>query len=121
MARLSMSISTVAAIAGWLLVPLVIPFVYGRAFAGAVQALRLLLPGVVALAASRPLGSVRVKEGQVVLPSMLGLVALGLNMALNLILLRGRHCGSSIASSVCYGRWLFLRGHRPAPGGGGVA
>ena len=104
MARLSMSISTVAAIAGWFLVPLVIPLVYGRAFAGAVPALRLLLPGVVALAAARPLGSVRVKEGQVVLPSMLGLVALGLNVALNLILLpRLGIRGSSIASSVCYG------------------
>ena len=77
MARLSMSISTIAAIAGWFLAPLVIPVVYGRGFAGAVPALRLLLPGVVALAASRPLGSVRVKEGRVVLPSVLGLVALG--------------------------------------------
>ena len=104
MARLSMSISTVAAIAGWFLAPLVIPLVYGRGFAGAVPALRLLLPGVVALAAARPLGSVRVKEGQVVLPSVLGLVALGLNVALNLILLpRMGIRGSSIASSVCYG------------------
>ena len=66
-------------------------------------ALRLLLPGVVALAASRPLGAVRVKEGQVVLPSVLGLAALGLNVALNLVLLpRMGIRGSSIASSICY-------------------
>jgi glycosyltransferase involved in cell wall biosynthesis/O-antigen/teichoic acid export membrane protein len=104
MARLSLSISTIAAIAGWFLAPLVIPVVYGRGFAGAAPALRLLLPGVVALAASRPLSSVRVKEGQVVLPSVLGLAALGLNVALNLVLLpRMGIRGSSIASSICYG------------------
>ena len=103
MARLSMSISTIAAIAGWFLAPIVIPVVYGRGFAGAVPALRLLLPGVVALAASRPLGAVRVKEGQVVLPSVLGLAALGLNVALNLVLLpRIGIRGTSIASSICY-------------------
>ena len=64
MARLSLSISALAAIAGWFLAPLVIPLVYGKGFTGATQALRLLLPGVVALAASRPLGAVRVKEGR---------------------------------------------------------
>jgi L-malate glycosyltransferase len=104
MARLSLSISTIAAVAGWFLAPLVIPVVYGRGFAGAVPALRLLLPGVVALAVARPLGSVRVKEGNVVLPSVLGLVAFALNVALNLVLLpRMGIRGSSIASSVCYG------------------
>ena len=103
MARLSMSISAIAAIAGWFLAPIVIPVVYGKGFAGAVPALRLLLPGVVALAASRPLGAVRVKEGQVVLPSVLGLAALGLNVALNLVLLpRIGIRGASIASSICY-------------------
>ena len=103
MARLSMSISAIAGIAGWFLAPIVIPVVYGRGFAGAVPALRLLLPGVVALAAARPLGAVRVKEGQVVLPSLLGLAALGLNVALNLVLLpRIGIRGTSIASSICY-------------------
>ena len=50
MARLSLWISTIAAVGGWFLAPLVIPVVYGGGFAGAVPALRLLLPGVVALA-----------------------------------------------------------------------
>jgi glycosyltransferase involved in cell wall biosynthesis len=103
MARLSLSISALAAIAGWFLAPIVIPLVYGKGFTGATEALRLLLPGVVALAASRPLGAVRVKEGQVVLPSVLGLAALGLNVALNILLLpRIGIRGASIASSVCY-------------------
>ena len=103
MARLSLSISALAAIAGWFLAPLVIPLVYGKGFTGATAALRLLLPGVVALAASRPLGAVRVKEGQVVLPSVLGLAALGLNVVLNILLLpRIGIRGASIASSVCY-------------------
>jgi glycosyltransferase involved in cell wall biosynthesis/O-antigen/teichoic acid export membrane protein len=103
MARLSLSISALAAIACWFLAPLVIPLAYGKGFTGATQALRLLLPGVVALAASRPLGAVRVKEGNVVLPSVLGLAALGLNVVLNLLLLpRIGIRGASIASSVCY-------------------
>lgn len=103
MARLSLSISTIAAIAGWFLAPLVIPVVYGSGFAGATSALRLLLPGVVAFAAARPLGAMQVKEGRVVLPSVLGLAALGLNVALNLVLLpRMGIGGSSIASSICY-------------------
>ncbi|HEY6275008.1 MAG TPA: glycosyltransferase [Streptosporangiaceae bacterium] len=103
MGRLSLWISVAAAAAGWLLAPLVIPAVYGRGFAGAVPALQLLLPGVVAMAAARPLGTVLVKEGRAVATSLLSLAALGLNVALNLILLpRLGIRGASLASSACY-------------------
>ena len=85
------------------LAPLVIPDVYGSAFAGAVPALRLLLPGVVALGAAKSLGSVLVKEGRMLITSILGLSALGLNVALNIVLLpQIGILGASIASSVCY-------------------
>ena len=103
MARISLLILTVAAVCAWFLAPLAIPMVYGAGFAGAVPALRLLLPGVVALGAATSLGSVLVKEGRMVITSLLGLGAFGLNVALNLALLPWIGIrGASIASSVCY-------------------
>ncbi|HUY49469.1 MAG TPA: glycosyltransferase [Streptosporangiaceae bacterium] len=103
MARLTLWISMTAAVGGWLLAPLAIQIVYGPRFAGTASALRLLLPGVVALAATRPLGAVLVKEGRAAILSALSLGALGLNVALNLVLLpRIGIRGASIASSVCY-------------------
>jgi glycosyltransferase involved in cell wall biosynthesis/O-antigen/teichoic acid export membrane protein len=103
MARISLLILTVAAVGVWFLAPFAIPIVYGAGFAGAVPALRLLLPGVVALGAAKSLGSVRVKEGRMVITSVLGLGAFGLNVALNLALLPWIGIrGASIASSVCY-------------------
>jgi glycosyltransferase involved in cell wall biosynthesis/O-antigen/teichoic acid export membrane protein len=101
--RLSLGIAAIAASCGWFLAPLVIPRVYGAGFTSATPALRLLLPGVVALAVARPLGSVLVKEGRAVTASLLGLLALALNVALNLVLLpRIGIRGASIASSVAY-------------------
>jgi O-methyltransferase len=103
MARRSLLVSMTAAVGGWFLAPLAIRVVYGPGFAGAAPALRLLLPGVVALAATRPLGTVLVKEGRAVVLSVLGLGMLGLNVTLNLVLLpRIGIRGASIASSVCY-------------------
>jgi glycosyltransferase involved in cell wall biosynthesis/O-antigen/teichoic acid export membrane protein len=102
-ARLSLWISMAAAIGAWFLAPLVIPVVYGPSFSASAPALRLLLPGVVALAAARPLGTVLLKDGRALIVSVLGLGALGLNVALNLVLLpRIGIRGASIASSVCY-------------------
>jgi glycosyltransferase involved in cell wall biosynthesis/O-antigen/teichoic acid export membrane protein len=102
-ARISLLVLTVAAAAVWFLAPLVIPDVYGAGFAGTVPALRLLLPGVVALGAAKSLGAVRVKEGRMVITSVLGLSAFGLNVALNLVLLPWIGIrGAGIASSACY-------------------
>ncbi len=101
--RLSLWISMTAAVIGWFLAPLAIRVVYGPLFTGAAAALRLLLPGVVALAATRPLRAMLVKEGQAAVLSSLDLGALALNVALNLVLLpRIGIRGTSIASSVCY-------------------
>jgi len=103
MARRSLWISMSAAAAAWLLAPLAIRVVYGSAFVGAVPALQLLLPGVVALGATRPLLAMLLKEGRAVVLTVLGLGMLGANVALNIVLLpRIGIRGSSIASSVCY-------------------
>ena len=103
MARRSLWISLIAAVGAWLLAPLAVRVVYGPEFAGAVPALRLLLPGVVALAATRPLRAMLLKEGRAVALSVLGFGALCLNVALNVALLpRIGIRGSSIASSLCY-------------------
>ena len=103
MARRSLWISLFAAVGAWLLAPLAVRVVYGPGFAGAVLALRLLLPGVVALAAARPLRAMLLKEGRAVVLSVLGFGALCLNIALNVALLpRIGIRGSSIASSLCY-------------------
>ncbi len=101
--RLSLSILLLAAIGAWFLAPLVVPVVYGAGFAAATPALRLLLPGVVALGATKSLGSMLVKEGRMLITSVLGLSALGLNIALNIVLLpRIGIRGASIASSAAY-------------------
>ena len=85
--------------------PLAVGVVYGPRFTGAVPALRLLLPGVVALAGARPLRAMLLKEGRAVALSILGFGGLSLNVALNVALLpRIGIRGSSIASSLCYGR-----------------
>ena len=84
-------------------------------------ALRLLLPGVVALGAARPLGAVLIKEGRVLITSVMGLGALGLNVALNVTLLPWIGIrGASIASSVCYAAlalsYVAISQHRDVAG-----
>ncbi len=104
MMRRSLGISLTAAVGAWVLAPLAVRIVYGSGFSGAVPALRLLLPGVVALAAARPLRAMLLKEGRAVALSLLGFGMLGVNLALNVALLpRIGIVGASIASSICYG------------------
>lgn len=99
----SLWIALIAGVGVWVLAPFAVPIVYGSGFAGAVPALRLLLPGVVALAATKPLRAMLLKEGRAVVLSVLGIGALCLNITLNVALLpRIGIRGSSIASSVCY-------------------
>ena len=103
MARRSLWILMITAACAWLLAPLGIRIAYGSAFVGAAPALRLLLPGVVALGATRSLRTMLLKEGRAVVLTVLGLGVLGANVALNVVLLpRIGIRGSSIASSVCY-------------------
>jgi O-antigen/teichoic acid export membrane protein len=100
----SLGISLIAAVGAWVLAPLAVHIVYGSEFSGAVPALRLLLPGVVALGAAKPLRAMLLKEGRAVALSLLGFSMLAVNLALNVVLLpRIGIIGASIASSICYG------------------
>lgn len=102
-ARRSLWILIITAGCAWLLAPLAIRILYGSAFVGAASAVRLLLPGVVALGATRSLRTMLLKEGRAVVLTVLGLGVLGINIALNLILLpRIGIRGASIASTICY-------------------
>ncbi|GII78705.1 hypothetical protein Sru01_36870 [Sphaerisporangium rufum] len=67
--------------------PLLIPLVYGRAFAGAVAPLAVLAPGMVALIAMRPLEQHLVRLGRPVLMTSIALAALAANVLLNLALI----------------------------------
>jgi glycosyltransferase involved in cell wall biosynthesis/O-antigen/teichoic acid export membrane protein len=103
MARLSLTISFVAAVIAWTVAPFAIRVVYGSEFAGSVWAFRLLLPGVVALTVARPLGAVLIKEGRPLMLSGFGLLALFVNVALNVALIPKIGIeGASISSSICY-------------------
>jgi O-antigen/teichoic acid export membrane protein len=101
--RTSVVIAVVAATLGWVLIPYAVRGVYGSAFAGSVWPFRLLLPGVVLLAAQRPLVAIFLKRGRPWLITMFGLAALAVNIVANLLLLpRIGIAGASIASSICY-------------------
>lgn len=109
MTRLSLWISMAAAAIGWLLAPTAIRLAFGPEFVSAASALRLLLPGVVALAAVKPLRTSLLMEGRTTILILADLGALGLNVALNLLLLPmvGIN-GASIASSACYAAAAFV-------------
>lgn len=101
--RLSVLVSTVAAILVWALAPIGIRLVFGRPFEDAAWLLRLLLPGVIALAASRPLWAVLLGDGRAGLLTLLGLLVLAVNVALNVMLLPVLGAvGASVASSSAY-------------------
>jgi O-antigen/teichoic acid export membrane protein len=92
-----------AALVGWAIAPLLIEGLYGAPFAGAVAPFRLLLPGVVALAAQRPLGGVLLKRGRAGSVAILGASALLTNVLLNLLLIpRLGLVGASLSSTCAY-------------------
>lgn len=102
-ARLCLLISFIAAAVAWIAAPHAIQLVYGAEFQGSVWPFRLLLPGVVALAAIRPLTAILLKEGRPWLVSGFAMLALCLNVILNLALLPAVGLsGASLASSACY-------------------
>lgn len=102
-ARMSVALVGVVAVAAWIVAPLVIRWCYGPAFVEAAAPFRWLLPGVVALAIQRPLAGVLLKRGRVGLVSGFGAIALVANVGLNLALLPALgSIGASVASSVAY-------------------
>jgi O-antigen/teichoic acid export membrane protein len=83
--------------------PVVIPVVYGATFAGSVAPLLGLAPGLLALGATRPVGAFLLRLDRPLLASAMTVLALAVNVALNLALIPV--CGivgSALASSVAY-------------------
>jgi O-antigen/teichoic acid export membrane protein len=106
--RVSLVVAIPLGILAWTVAPFAVALAYGDAFDGVVWPFRLLLPGVVALSMQRPLGAVLVKEGRVWLVTWFGILTVGVNVALNLILLpRIGAPGAAIASSVGYAMLTF--------------
>jgi O-antigen/teichoic acid export membrane protein len=83
--------------------PVLIPVVYGPAFAGSVAPLLALAPGLTALGATRTLGSFLLRLHRPLLTSGLAFGALVANVALNLVLIPvWGIVGCALASSVSY-------------------
>lgn len=102
-ARMSLMVAAVAGAVAWIAAPHAIRVLYGVKFEGSVWPFRLLLPGVVALAALRPLAAILLKEGRPWLLSGLGLLSLVLNLIANLMLLPAIGiAGASLASTIAY-------------------
>jgi len=102
-ARVSLLWVAVVATVAWVAAPWAIHTVFGPAYAGAVWPFRWLLPGVVALTVQRPLAGVLLKRGRPALVSLLGAVALMLNVAWNLALIpRYGLVAASVGSSIAY-------------------
>lgn len=90
--------------AGLVLVsPLLIPFVYGQDFRGAVPALFALAPGVFALAATRSAGGYLIRLNRPWIVTSLNVGALAVNVAGNLALIPLLGIvGAGLASSLAY-------------------
>ena len=83
--------------------PFLVPAVYGPAFGGAVAPLLALAPGLVALGATRTLGSFLLRLHRPLVTSGLAVVALSANVVLNLIMIpMWGIVGCAVASSITY-------------------
>ncbi|MBB6351301.1 O-antigen/teichoic acid export membrane protein [Nonomuraea muscovyensis] len=83
--------------------PLLIPLVYGEAFAGSVAPLWALAPGAIALALIRLVEQHLVRLARPIGMTMIAICALGANVALNLLLIpRWGAVGAALASSATY-------------------
>jgi O-antigen/teichoic acid export membrane protein len=83
--------------------PVLIPVVYGRAFAGSVAPLLALAPGLIALGATRTLSGFLLRLQRPLMTSALAFGALTANVALNLVLIPvWGIVGCALVSSVSY-------------------
>ena len=86
------------------LAPVLLPMVYGSAFAGSVAPLLALAPGLVALGATRTVAVFLLRLDRPVLMSAISVGALAVNVLLNLALIPAYGIvGCAVASSVGYG------------------
>jgi O-antigen/teichoic acid export membrane protein len=83
--------------------PILVPLLYGQAFRDSVVVIYALVPGLLAFGAVRPLGTYLLRLGRPRLTSGLALSAMGVNVALNLLLIpRWGILGCAVASSAGY-------------------
>ncbi len=83
--------------------PIVVPIAYGATFGGSIAPLLGLAPGLLALGATRPIGAFLLRLNRPLLASAMTVLALVVNVALNLTLIP--LCGivgSALASSIAY-------------------
>jgi O-antigen/teichoic acid export membrane protein len=100
---LSVILAAVVSTALALASPLLIPVVYGDVFRGAVPALIALVPGVLALAATRAAGGYLIRLNRPGIVTLLTAGALIVNVACNLALIpRFGIVGAGLASSLAY-------------------
>jgi len=96
---LAFALSAVFAATLWWLLPLA----YGQRFAPSYGALVALLPGIIAVAASRPLALWLIRHGRPWVYSATMVGAFGVNVALNVVLIPGLGiAGASLASTIAY-------------------
>lgn len=102
-ARVSLIILFVMALALALVAPLVISLLYGDDFLPSVPALQYLLPGIVTFSTVRILGGHLVGRGRIVALTVVSTIILVVNVIMNLILIPAWGVvGASISSSVTY-------------------
>jgi O-antigen/teichoic acid export membrane protein len=90
--------------------PFVVPAVYGPAFTGSVGPLLGLAPGLWLIGASRPVGAFLLRLDRPLLNSATAVVALTINLGLNLALIPScGTVGSALASSIGYGVLAVLQ------------
>jgi len=101
--RMSLLVVGALCVGAALLGPLLIPVVFGQAFAGAVPALWALLPGVLALTAAKIVSPFLVGHKRPSVLSGCALVSLAVTICLDLLLIpRWGILGAALASSAAY-------------------
>lgn len=95
--------SALAAIALIIVSPLAIDLLFGDEFSPARTPLILLMPGIIAACATRVLGSYLFSQGRIIYNTYATLIALGLTIALDFVLIPPLEVeGAAIASSIAY-------------------
>ncbi len=83
--------------------PVLIRVLFGGEFTPATTPLMLLMPGIIAASATRVLGSYLFSQGRVIYNTYATIIALGVTLALDLILIPTLEVsGAAIASSIAY-------------------
>ena len=107
--RTTIAVAFVTAIPAFLVGPLVVPIVYTTDFARAGDALRLILPGIVAYSVVAVLSRFIVGQGRPGIGTFIHLAGLVGNVAVNLVLIpQFGILGAAAASSISYGLTALL-------------